>query len=577
MISRFYRTLLLPAFATLLSVSAIASEQAYDYEHLDIPVLCDTQWYGCLNNIDQSNHVNQSFYTVIGTKPLGSDGLPQNDSLTYAFLTYQDSPVDGDNPMPSPGTYSFGADESSSSMVLASSAHIYKVDGNGNYEWDRAVKDGRLTISVTEAEGERYYTYDLTLVDEKDRTHHVTYTSRFIQYEDMSQSPMYLTGDIDMIPDKLITSFVGVEDGVMKVTMTFYSESPSGVANPTSNELTLNLYTEYQKNGIANGTYHVDADESREVFSILPGEIMNFAGMYYPVGSYLTHIQSNSSLHWGCFKSGNMTISGDGNERRIVAEFTTVEDFKVTFSYVGDINVMMLPDSGLQSDKVLDLENAEGIFEFYGDKYKYGGASTWIVRINPEESSHDGIQIELSTRTDHSMQGIPTGSFRMSNSDRLWPGEYAQGLAEKDEQGQITSITGSWHMATSEENPDLYMPVAPSRGGSLNVSKGNQGDYTITFDFEDGLGHNWSGTWSGTPVIKPMIEEPPFGEVHEPALSDQYVINGREIRLVETQYVTLTDMQGRIIVHGTTDLVTIHAEGIYILTVNGRHHKISIR
>ena len=559
-------------FAPAFPMHAVQqAETAYDYETLDIPVLCGAIWYGCLMNTDKADHTTQAFQTILGTKALGSDGLPQNESIVYSFLTFQSSKVDDRNPMPAVGHYTMGDKEGD--MIIENSAMIYKRDGNGNFEWERKVTDGHLDITATEEDGHTYWSYDLVLVDDKGKKHHVTYKSRFVEYDDQSQdNSMYLSKNIDVKAGNVISNFQSVDDSGDTMHVKMYLTSVKDEADQGSRsgcEFYTELFMPYNQNGFSNGTYSV-IEEYGPDFSVRPGEILNFAGMYYPVGSYVQYVDPNGGAHWGCYQSGTITISGEGSERTIVADFTTVEGFNVKFTYTGELILKNLPEPGLTADKTLDLQNAEATFEYYGDKYEYGGASTWFVTLKPTGDRKDGFQTELSTKTTHSKEGIPTGNFRMSTSTGLWPGEYAQGRKTE------TLLTGTWYLSDFDEDgiPHLYIPA---RGGDLSVVNNNDGTYTIDFVFDDGLNNTWSGKWTGKPTIDVKVEEGQYDAVEAIGMDNLLTIEGRDIILSGETILNVADTQGRVIFNGRTSRFTLPAAGLYILTVEGKAFKAIVK
>ncbi len=547
--------------------------ESYDYEYLDIPVLCTAIWYGSLMSYD--DRTLQGFQTILGTKALGADGLPQNESTVYSFLTFQKAYVDDHEPMPAVGTYTMAPGPGD--MVIESSAMIYQRDGNGNYEWERKVTDGHLTISTSEADGNTYYHYDLVLTDELGYTHHVTYKSRFVEYADYSQdfNSNRLTKNLNVKTRSHFTNYQGLNDAgdVMKIKMTLsdmpYDETGKHF-DPTdlpATEFYVVLYMPVQLGDIVNGTYTV-TEEYGDAFTMQPGEIISFAGIEYAAGSYAQYLDAGQGIHWGVFESGEFTISGEGDERIITASFVTEEQYTVDFTYIGKIEVSNVPDSHLTSDITLDLEGAQAVFEYYGDNYSYGGASTWFINISPQGDKKDGFQTELSTATTHSSQGIPTGSFRISPSTSLWPGEYAKG--RKGE----SLLTGTWYLSDFDDDglPHTY---APATGGDFNITNHGDGTYTFDFAFQDGVNHTWRGTWTGAPLIDVKVPEAGIASVGYGDIEIR--VDGLELILSADADVTVVNVAGAEVFNGHASKVALPAAGIYLAKINGNVTKIIAR
>ena len=552
-----------------------AEAETYDYEILDIPVLCNAIWYGSQMNWDKNDHKTQAFQTILGTKALGGDGMPQNESTVYSFLTYQTTPVDEKEPMPATGHYTMGDKEGD--MIIENSAMIYKRDGNGNYEWNRKVTDGHLDITTTEEDGYTYWNYDLVLVDEAGKKHHVTYKSRFVEYDDQSQpyDTDILLKDLNVKVNTVRATYKKINDSNamhVRVVLTdqhWDEEYQEFDHNYPATELYTEMYLPYSPEGFVNGEYKV-AEEYGPEYTIQPGEIVEMAGVRFARGSYAQFIGANSDIHWGVYKSGKLTIAGEGDERTITAEFLTEEDYTVKFTYKGALSIMSMPDSGLTEDKTLDLTDAKATFEYYGDYYSYGGASTWFVKFSPTGDHKDGFQTELSSKSKYFKNGILSGTYTASRSTSLWPGEYAKGRKTE------TLLTGTWYMGEFDEEglPHLY---APATSGDLNITNHNDGTYTVEFNFSDGLNHTWKGTWTGTPICEQKVQDPDDSAVDTIGADSGLTVEGLDVVLAGEQELRVADAQGRTVFAGRTSRLTLPSAGFYILTVDGKAFKVMAR
>ena len=550
--------------------------ETYDYEYLNIPVLCASIWYGSLMNTNTEDHTTQGFQTILGTKALGSDGMPQNESTVYSFLTFQYASVDQKEPMPATGDYTMSNKEGD--MVIENSAMIYQRDGNGNYEWERKVTDGHLKIFTTEADGYTYWNYDLVLVDELGKKHHVTYKSRFVEYDDQSQ--MYgtnrLTKNLDLKIKDMFAYYKGLDESgkTMKVNL-FLSDLPKDdpeyggfdMSDLPGTQFHTEMYVPFSADGvIANGTYTVTPEYGAD-FTICPGEIVAFAGIEYAAGSYAEYIGKSQDVHWGVYESGTVTIAGEGKERTITAEFMTPEKYSVKFNYKGEIPTLDgMPDSGLTENKVLDLTDAKATFEYYADHYGYGGeASTWLIKILPTGDRKDGMQTELSTKARLIAKGILTGTYTASRSTNLWPGEYLKGRKTE------SLLVGTWYMGDFDEEglPHTY---APSTGGDLKVTNHGDGKYTIEFEFSDGVNHIWKGAWSGTPEI---IEK--VSAVDDINADGNMTVQGRDIILPGEHDLCVADTQGRVLFRGMASGYTLPSAGLYIIVVDSKASKVIVK
>lgn len=557
----------LPAFG--------AENVTYDYEYLDMPVFCKGTWFGCRMN-NEGNHTSQAFYTVVGNKQLeGWNEEPQlqNEGLAYEFMTWQNDPVNFRNPLPAEGTYTFGKDETAGEKVLWQYSRIYKRDGNGNYEWKRSITDGTLTITVTTEDDEKYYNYDLTVTDEKNKTHHVTYKSRFVSYEDDSDGPSdVLCKDIDVTAiserayfKKTTAAGDAMHLRILFSDMPYDAEYDEWSAYPGSIFYT-ELYAPMSAQGLANGEYIV-TEESGAPFTVQAGEIAEMAGVRFARGSYNQYVDALSRIHWGVYESGKLVVSGEGAERRIEGTFTTPEGFNIHFVYNGELPILNMPESGLTADRVLDLTDADVTFEYHGDVNAHGDAANWKLIFTPVTGT-DGLQIELATGTKYYGQGILTGTYKASPSKEAWPGEYSKG---KREDG---APNGTWYLGDIDEEGIPHL-LAPAASGNLDVNNVGDGKYDLRFNFDDGLGHKWSGEWAGTPKCVKVGAGPDFpAGVDDVTIGNTISLEGRDIVLAATAEVTVADLTGRIIFRGVAERVTLPEAGLYIVTANTKTVKV---
>lgn len=555
----------------------LRAETEYDYEYLDMPVLCKAVWFGCRMNYDETNHAKQAFYTVIGDKPLESwSERPylQNEGIAYEFLTWQDDAVDFRNPLPAPGTYKYGEKESDGEKVLWQYSTIYKRDGNGNYEWERKITDGELNVSIVNEDDNDYYVYDLIATDEKGKTHHVTYKSRFVSYEDDSDGPSeVLCKDINVTAQSHRAYFKKISDDgkSMHIRILFsdmpYDEEYDEFSDYPGSVFYTELYAPYSPNGLANGTYDVTA-EYGDAFTVQQGEIVEFAGVKYARGSFDQYVDGNSRVHWGVYDSGTLEVSGEGSARRIEGNFLTPEGFSVKFVYEGEINILNMPVSGLTQNKTLNLVDAEATFEYLGDINAHGDVAVWSIKLTPDTGT-DGAVIELCTNTPYYLDGIMTGTYKASRSTTAWPGEYLKGKTGD------TGMTGTWYMGNIDEDgiPGLYAPAAS--GDFVIENKGNN-LYSLNFSFDDGLGHIWDGSWEGTPKMV-KLGSGPDSSVSDIECDAQFRLEGRKVIVTVPTAISAYTASGHVIFSGSAHEVELPGTGVYIVTIDGKAHKINVK
>lgn len=501
-----YYKLMLSFVVALLGMNNIQAQEniSYDYD-FNATVLCSADYYGTRRS--DGNRQLHNYYIVLGDKALNDDGMPATGSTVYALDFFGAAPAYEYSPNPAAGTYTFS--DKIENNVLYHDIHVYQVDGNGNYEIDRAFTDGKLEISTYEADGEVYYKYEATLVDEKAKTHHVTYQSRFIVYNDLSQASLDLEKDLDFKGVSAFASYRSIDNGIMNILLEisdlhrvgndyYYDPLPGRI-------MTMELYVPSGQN-LVDGTYVAD-ELAGDAFTLETGEIVTMSGVQYPVGSYVQYVFGNKSVSWGCVQSGTLTVSSDGVVKKIVGDFVTNYGFVIKFVYEGELNIANIPQTGFGSDVALDLDGATAQFECVGDVDKLNRCRNWYITILPAEGKDHGFISYICSRTESFFDGIGSATYTASPSRTPWKEEYQKG--KKNDNGQLS---GTWALTGFDANGQPQVN-APAADGDLNITRHDDDKtYTIEFDLNDGAGHNFKGKWTGEPeMLNSCGDEPPAG------------------------------------------------------------------
>lgn len=238
------------------------------------------------------------------------------------------------------------------------------------------------------------------------------------------------------------------------------------------------------------------SDYAGDEFTLDSGELVSIAGVEYPVGSYVDYIFGNKSLAWGCVTSGTLTVSGEGDNKTISADFLTDYGFSVKFSYSGVLAIKGIPQTGLTENMVLDLTGASAQFECVGDVDRLNNCRNWYITILPADGYDHGFISYICSRGKTFFDGIVTETYTASPSRTPWKGEYSKG--KKNDAGQLS---GTWALTGFDENGQPQVN-APAVDGDLNITRHDDGKtYTIQFDLNDGIGHNFKGEWTGEPEL----------------------------------------------------------------------------
>lgn len=513
----FFKYMIASAIAISAAPTQAAGTPDYDF---NATVLCDAQWFGSRRS--NGNHNLHSYYFVIGDKKLGDNGLPQESSTTYVLDFFGDAPADEFNPQPPTGTYTLSSEIAKN--TLSEGSCVYILDGNGNYEVDRAFTAGELVISTYQKDDNTYYKYEASVTDEAGKLHHLVYESRFIEYADKSQASMDLEKNLNFRPVEAVASYHSMKDGVMRLSLnvnTFMRDDEGHqIYHPIpGSEMFMELYMPYGKD-LANGVY-TPSEDYGEAFTMQDGEIITMAGgVQYPVGSYVQYMFEGQQIAWGVVKSGTLTVSGEGTERKLEGEFVTDYGFNIKFTYEGEIKLEDFPQTGLTDNIELDLNGAQATFDCVGDVERLLDCRNWYITILPTEGKDHGFHAYINSRTANFHDGIASTTYTPSPSKEPWCDEYQRGTI--NDKGQLS---GTWMLSGFDDKGQPQVN-APAAKGELIITRHDDGEtYTVKFDMNDGAGHDFKGEWTGIPeLVNSCEDEEPVSVIGVEADSDVYEI-----------------------------------------------------
>lgn len=454
---------------------------AYDYEY--VTTLCSGEYYGAFGNDGEIN-----YFVVLSTLPYDEEGYAQVGGAYYIFDMYASPDAGRDIPA---GTYTVGEAGETKAMTFSPDYSRFVVMGEDEASTFGAYfVEGTMTVAV---DGDTY-SFEAFLTDEDGSTHHVTYTGP-AEIPDPAPDPDPEPDPTPVITDPLEVEatfgqalYVTDESDVMCVNMQFTDMPVQGTSIiPPGTLLNVEVYMPNSDDGkIATGTYNVVDD----IFNNLTvGSGYDIFG--YPGGTYVEHYYDGSNYSLGYVTSGTMEISEGSaeGEYSVVCDFVTAEGVSVKCSWSGEMEVLGLPgpESTLESDYTVDLTGTHGVGYYYGDYYGTGG--NWMVSLEPDGAG-DGLQLELVMESLDFAEGIPTGTYTAPAGSIPGAGEYALGYMSGG-----NYLTGTWYMYFDEGGN--IVGYAPAKSGDFDVVNHGDGTYTFSFSHYDGLGHTWSGEWTG--------------------------------------------------------------------------------
>lgn len=451
-------------------------QTAYDY--LTELTFMSGEYYG--SQYGQNGEYN--YFTILSDMEY-LEGR-QDGGTYYAFDIFTAAaPEDRGNPLPPAGTYVLGEKGATADMTFTPDySQGIRTNDDGSSVFEVHFKEGTLNISY---DGD-VMNAEAVLTDVNDNKHYAVYKGVPVYSGGVSTLGRDL--DIDAINGQ--AQYIAEYNGLMEVSVAFTDMEVDffGFVTPPGSTLVVDMFMPYDESGnMATGTYTVS--DTFEAFTVYPGEYVNYVGVTYVAGTYVDYIDENESTSTGLIVEGSMEVSGEPGNYTVECNFVTDDGSSVKCSYTGALPVLSIPGpySTLTEDYTLDLEDAVGTAQFWGDYYG-NGAANWLITLDQETG--DGVQLEIMTESLDYNAELSTAVYKPS-ADRKNPkaGEYVIGYLED------SYLMGTNYMAS--DGGDYLSAYAPAIDGDLNITNNADGTYTVSFAFTDDLGHIWDGEWTG--------------------------------------------------------------------------------
>ena len=457
----------------------------YDYVYEDLPIFTGTYF----SSNGPSGEVN--YYTVISDKDLLMGTYLDAGGTYYVLDLYSTTEGEGESLLPPAGTYTLAAYEDCGDMTFSVDYSLgASLDDDGNTIFESVFSAGTVTVSY---EGSNMVIV-ADLVDETGKKHYATYNGSASYFDYNGGNNPGIGGDIDFTAATAVAGYINDREGVMEVNinLTDMEVLPDGTVIPPGTILYLNLFMPLNEEGeLMTGSYTAAGDGASGTF--FPGEMVDFMGVVYPLGTYVMSVDEAGMSVYGMISDGTVKISGSGGQITLVCDLVTSDGSRVTCDYTGELPVQNIPGpfSTLTGDYTLDLEGCEsGEAVYYGDYYETGGGN-WYITITPDYTTdYDGFQVDLVAEGMDYEDGIPSGTYTVSPNGYPEPGQYLEGYLTS------TSIGGT--MFLGGFTADGYVSeFAPATSGDLVITNHGDGTYTFSFEFLDDKGNTWDGEWTG--------------------------------------------------------------------------------
>lgn len=238
------------------------------------------------------------------------------------------------------------------------------------------------------------------------------------------------------------------------------------------------------------GTYTVDATESMAAGTALPG--------YIDEDSYIwpTYYFNDATQDFALISSGTLTVTKNGNDYTVTADFKDEEGGRICSSYTGPITIR---EGELEDDDDDDDDDDEDIEEttltsdvtvsnitfaeadYWGDAYE-SGTNDWTLSL--ENEAGDCLVLEFFTDL---AAKTPEGSYTVDLTYSFAKGTMFDGYFA------LVGLAPSYYNTKTEE----YAYLA---SGTLTIAKSGD-NYTVTAAFKDANGHNISANYSGKMTV----------------------------------------------------------------------------
>ena len=379
------------------------------------------------------------------------------------------------------GTYTFDASDSCSEWTIGAGYSAYiAFDENGN---SLTGEDGlpftAATLVVTES--------GATLTATIDGVEHTVTFEGVADITDVRTD----TGEvIEVTANYAYANYYGDQytPGTADNFYFFFSDlgvDENGWELPNATYYRFDLYTEIidTTNGIyiPEGTYVYDWFDTMQV-----GTFSDINSAYYVMDDSGWDYIDNSSL-----SEGSITFTESGVTAEVLINGATH-----IITYEGDITFTDVSSSGggggegetlstLTEDKVLDIEGATVILEYYGDYY-YNGTDNWVVYLYEDIENVNGAYLMFEILCDPAADDI-AGTYAADswgNCDTAYT--YLPGYVSGD------NMWGSWYVDMIEG--EMGDTIAPIFDGEFTIDIDANGVYTFTLDCLDDAGYAITGS-----------------------------------------------------------------------------------
>ena len=431
-------------------------------------------------------------FFMMADRELGEGGNYDHEGAYYVIYLTRNIDEETATAAFTSGEYTVDPESSYEDWTI-SAKESYVIYNNTQY----SITEGTLTVS-----GEDYNesTFDLTVTLDDGSVHHAEYDGP--QYgEDYSID--WITEDVDMTATRASANFIEGEGdpdyGNTNINITLYSAlDEAGWVEVPGYALILVGNVEFDGTGnIVPGTYPISFDDMIED-AFDAGYCVSFMNSPFPSGTNIRYFYvDNQQQMVGMIREGEVVIGRDGDNYSIECNFVTREGVNVHATYDGELDIVGAPGTNpfepyyLQEDYqcVFPLEDATLVqVNGMSSTWDYEDAITWsfnMYQFNGNYAYHgDQIRIKIvcpPEYTEEPMEGTYTVATEETKGTpgTVEPGTFEPGIKDN------YYVDNYWPtMFRNEDNGEVTFGAAAA-GGSMSLTKNDDGTWNIQFDFTD--------------------------------------------------------------------------------------------
>lgn len=470
-------------------------EPTVEYDVDTVSSICEGIYFG---DAYLANEDVYTYYVNISDKPVTEAGYTDSEG-TYYILRLN-TPLEEQI---ADGTYTLTSEtDKYTEYTILGNDISYIVYQNQKL----TIKEGIMT--VTNAETKPRIEIEMTTTE--GTTFHTVYEGIYSYY---NKSIEWLEQDMNTTMTSVYSWYLEEmnEGRNANLNITLYEKiDNAGWLIPPASVVIFVGRGEFDNDGnLIPGTFTITNDENASDYTFLAGGCVNFMNAPFPTGttiSYYYDPNSSSAIQVGLAQSGTVEIEKNGDNYTLTYDLTTDKGKKFTGSYTGPIVVQDAPkvveknEWDLTEDHEMSFDAPNIKVQAFGSKYTVSGAYTWQFQFKQYNENwqytSDQLTVEVVCDLDET-EGPAPGVYKISESNEV-------GTARKGTFNMSSGVDGfgtGTYFKYYEDGAVRW--AAGASDGEVEITKNDNGTYTVTFDFLDGQQEpkHFKGMWTGTPEI----------------------------------------------------------------------------